>query len=68
MAYIIDPQEREIEKRTYGKELRQPIHDAIYLLSLYNGDPRPIVLMTRDEYDEIDVPNPEYDYAIIYEG
>lgn len=58
----------EIAAKTYGKDLREPIHDAIELLTIADRSPRPVILLSKEEYEAIETPDDEIFYAIKLTG
>lgn len=61
---VINPFDREIQKKTYGKDLREPIHDALSILANDTGSYRPVMLMTQGEYDALSEKDQNVCYAI----
>lgn len=65
---VADNHIREIERLSYGKDLRKPIHDALKILMESDKSPRPVVVLTKNEYQAIENPDPNTFYAVIFEG
>lgn len=63
---LIDALRREIDTRTYGKDIRMPIRDALVILNQAIEVPIECekLLMTQDEYDAIDSPSSRVAYCI----
>lgn len=68
MAHV-EAYEREIEHRTYGKDIRMPIRDALLILNNAIGlvIESPKVLLTQGAYDAIEEYDPIAVYCIIFE-
>jgi len=64
MAVYIEGQGREIRKGTYGKDIRGPISDALWIL--YNHGLRATTkkLVTQEEYDALEVKEQNVAYCI----
>lgn len=65
---VADNYAREIDGLTYGKDLRKPIHDGLKILLNYEGSERPVVVLSKEEYDAMASHDPETFYATIIEG
>lgn len=63
-----DNHAREVERLSYGKDLRVPIRDALLILLNYGGSSRPVFVLTKAEYEAIDSPDPNTFYAVKVEG
>lgn len=63
---LVDNLRREIDTRTYGKDIRLPIRDALVIL--YQAINVPVecmkILMTQDEYSAIESPSNTVAYCI----
>lgn len=63
---LVDALRREIDARTYGKDIRMPIRDALVILDQAIEVPIECekLLMTQSEYDAIDSPSSLVAYCI----
>jgi hypothetical protein len=63
---LVDHLRQEIDTRTYGKDIRLPIRDALVILDQAIEVPIECakILMTQDEYDAIDSPSSLVAYCI----
>lgn len=63
---LVDHLRREIDTRTYGKDIRLPIRDALVILNTAIEVPIECekLLMTQEEYDAIDSPSSLVAYCI----
>lgn len=64
MAVHIEEQGREIHKGTYGKDIRGPISDALWILYNHGLQATTKKLVTQDEYDAIEVKEQNVAYCI----
>jgi len=64
MAVHIEGQGREIHKGTYGKDIRGPISDALWILYNHGLQATTKMLMTQEEYDALEVKDQNVAYCI----
>lgn len=64
MAVHIEGQGREIYKGTYGKDIRGPISDALWILYNHGLQATTKMLMTQEEYDALEIKDPNVAYCI----
>lgn len=64
MAVHIEGQGREIHKGTYGKDIRGPISDALWILYNHGLRATTKILMTQEEYDALEVKEQNVAYCI----
>lgn len=64
MAVHIEGQGREIHKGTYGKDIRGPISDALWILYNHGLLATTKKLMTQEEYDALEIKEQNVAYCI----
>lgn len=64
MAVHIEGQGREIHKGTYGKDIRGPISDALWILYNHGLQATTKKLVTQEEYDALEVKEQNVAYCI----